>query len=85
MTWQVFVRAAAESDLENLSDGEQQTLVSEMFAWVHQGPPRQTPRNVLGVEMFDDQVGADLQVTYVIDANHERILVVRIRKARRSD
>lgn len=84
MTWQVFVRAAAESDFESLSGSEQQNLASEMFAWVEQGPPRQTPRDVLGVEMFDDQVRG-FRVTYVVDDEHERIVVVRIRKALHSD
>ena len=81
MTWQVFVRAAAESDLEKLSDGDRNTVTSEMFAWVEAGPPRSTPRDVLGVRMFDDQLLGGFRVTYVIDEEHERILVVRIRKA----
>lgn len=85
MTWQIFVRAAAESDLESLSDGDQQSLASEMFAWVEQGPPRQTARDVLGVTMFDDTVADAFRVTYVVDDEHERVFVVRIRKARRGD
>ncbi len=85
MTWQVFVRSAAESDLEKLSDAERRDLASEMFSWVDHGPPRRTPRNVLGVEMFDDHVPGGFRVTYVVDEEHERILVVRIRKALRRD
>ncbi len=37
MTWQVVVRAAAESDLERLGAIEQSTLASEMFTWVDDG------------------------------------------------
>jgi mRNA-degrading endonuclease RelE of RelBE toxin-antitoxin system len=85
VTWQIFVRAAAESDLESLTDGDQQTLATEMFSWVEQGPPRQTPRDVLGVPMFDDIVAGGVRVTYVVDDEHERIFVIRIRKALRSD
>ena len=85
MTWQVFVRATAESDLESLSVDDQQALASEMFAWVDNGPPRRTPRDVLGVGMFDDHVPGGFRVTYVVDDQHHRILVVRIRKALRSD
>jgi len=55
-----------------------------MFAWVEHGPPLQTPRDVLGVEMFDDHVRG-FRVTYVVDDEHERILIVRIRKALHSD
>ncbi len=53
-----------------------------MFAWVEDGPPRQTLRDVLGVEMFDDDVPAEFRITYVVDDANERILVVRIRKPR---
>lgn len=81
MTWQVFVRGAAESDLEKLSDAGQAALAAEMFTWVEQGPPRRTECDVLGVRMFDDDVLGGLGVTYVVDDEHERILVVRIRKA----
>jgi len=85
VTWQIFVRAAAESDLERLSAIEQSTLASEMFTWVDDGPPRQSPRDVLGVGMFDDDVPGGFRITYVVDEEHERILVVRIRKALRKD
>jgi mRNA-degrading endonuclease RelE of RelBE toxin-antitoxin system len=81
VTWQIFVRAAAESDLESLSGDDQQNLTSEIFAWVDHGPPRQTPRDVLGVTMFDDTVAGAFRVTYVVDSEHERVFVVRIRKA----
>jgi mRNA-degrading endonuclease RelE of RelBE toxin-antitoxin system len=81
VTWQVFVRAAAESDLEKLSDGDRNAVTSQMFAWVEVGPPRLTPRDVLGVGMFDDQLPGSFRVTYVVDEDHERILVVRIRKS----
>ncbi len=85
MTWQVFVRGAAESDLEKLSEAEKSTLVSDMFAWVEHGPPCETRRDVLGVEMFDDHLAAGFRITYVVDHEDERILVVRIRKASPSD
>lgn len=85
MTWQIFVRAAAESDLESLSAADQQTVASEMFAWVEQGPPRQTPRAVLGVPMFDDTVASGFRVTYVVDDEQSRVFVIRIRKALRRD
>lgn len=81
MTWQVFVRAAAESDLEKLSDGDRNAVTSQMFAWVEVGPPRLTPRDVMGVRMFDDQLTGGFRVTYVVDEDLERILVVRIRKS----
>ncbi|MDQ6727486.1 MAG: hypothetical protein M3066_15145 [Actinomycetota bacterium] len=81
MTWQVFVRAAAESDLEKLSEGDRDAVASEMFAWVEAGPPRSIPRDVMGVGMFDDKLRGGFRVTYVVDEDHERILVVRIRKS----
>jgi len=56
-----------------------------MFAWVEDGPPRQTARDVLGVEMFDDDVPAGFRITYVVDDAHDRILVIRIRKLRQSN
>ncbi|MDP9403503.1 MAG: hypothetical protein M3P85_09245 [Actinomycetota bacterium] len=58
MSWQVFVRAAAEADFEKLDEGDRQTLGSELFSWVASGPPRQTRRDLLGVEMFDDNTRA---------------------------
>ena len=51
-----------------------------MFEWVENGPPRQTQRDVLGVEMFDDRVPGGFRITYVLDEDIQRILVVRIRK-----
>lgn len=81
MTWQIFVRAAAESDLESLVESDQRTLASEMFAWVDQGPPRQTLRDVLGVAMFDDTVAGGFRVIYVVDDEHRRVFVVRIRRS----
>ena len=57
MTWQVFLRADAESDLDRLDDEEQRLLADEMFGWVADGPPRRTARDVLGVRMFDDDLG----------------------------
>ncbi len=80
MTWQIFVRAAAESDLESLSEDDQRTLASEMFAWVEQGPPRQVLRDVLGVAMFDDTIADGFRVTYVVDDEYGRVFVVRIRR-----
>ena len=80
MTWRIFVRSIAESDLESLSGDDQRTLASEMFAWVEQGPPRQTLRDVLGVAMFDDTVADGFRVTYVVDDEHRRVYVVRIRR-----
>jgi mRNA-degrading endonuclease RelE of RelBE toxin-antitoxin system len=80
VTWQVFVRAAAESDLDRLSPDEQNVVTSGMFEWVENGPPRQTPRDVIGVEMFDDRVPGGFRITYVVDEENERILIVRIRK-----
>ena len=35
----------------------------------------------MGVRMFDDQLTGSFRVTYVVDEDHERILVVRIRKS----
>ncbi len=81
MTWQVFVRGAAESELDKLSVADQGALAAEMFTWVEHGPPRRMERDVLGVRMFDDDVLGGFGVTYVVDEAHERILVVRIRKA----
>jgi mRNA-degrading endonuclease RelE of RelBE toxin-antitoxin system len=80
VTWQIFVRAAAESDLDRLSKDEQNFVTSRMFEWVENGRLRQEPRDVLGVEMFDDQVAGGFRITYVVDEENERILVVRIRK-----
>jgi mRNA-degrading endonuclease RelE of RelBE toxin-antitoxin system len=80
VTWQIFVRSVAESDLERLSEDDQQTLTSALFAWVEQGPPRQTLRSVLGVAMFDDTIADGFRVTYVVDDEHRRVLVVRIQK-----
>jgi mRNA-degrading endonuclease RelE of RelBE toxin-antitoxin system len=80
VTWQVFVRAAAESDLDRLTKDEQNVVTSAMFDWVENGPPRQTPRDVLGVEMFDDRVSGGFRITYVVEDLNERILVVRIRR-----
>ncbi len=56
-----------------------------MFAWVEHGPPRETPRNVLSVEMFDDHLAGGFRITYVVDQENERILVVRIRKESRNN
>lgn len=80
MTWQIFVRAAAESDLDKLGKDEQNFVTAMMFEWVENGPPRQTQRDVLGVEMFDDRVTGGFRITYVLDEDNQRILVVRIRK-----
>lgn len=80
MSWQVLVRAAAESDLDALAETERSAFVSEMFGWTTHGPPRQTSRNVLGVEMFDDRLSSGFRITYVIDDEEQRILVVRIRE-----
>jgi mRNA-degrading endonuclease RelE of RelBE toxin-antitoxin system len=81
VTWQVFVRGAAESDLEKLSEAEKSPLVSEMVrlgrAW---SSVRDAPR-CLGVEMFDDHLAGGFRIIYVVDHEDERILVVRIRKA----
>jgi hypothetical protein len=52
VSWQVFVRAAAEADFDKLDEGDRQTLASELFSWVASGPPRQNRRDVLGLEMF---------------------------------
>jgi len=52
-----------------------------MFDWAEQGPPRQTLRDVLGVAMFDDTVATAFRVTYVVDDEHRRVFVVRIRRA----
>lgn len=79
MTWRVFVRSAAEADLERLDAPDQQAVSEELFAWVEQDPPRQTPRDVLGVLMFDDVRGR-FRITYVIDDEQEHILLVRILK-----
>lgn len=79
MSWQLFVRAAAEADVENLEQAEREALVSELFSWVDSGPPRDTRRDVLGVEMFDDDTPSGFRVTYVVDDDNQRILVVRIR------
>ena len=78
MTWRVFVRGAAESDFERLDPTDQQALSAEQFAWVDQGPPRHTGRDVLGVEMFDDVVGGH-RVVYYVDDDEQSILVVAIR------
>ena len=80
MSWQVFVRATAEADLENLNEGDRQTLAFELFSWVESGPPQETRRDVLGVEMFDDSTPSGFRVTYVVDEDNERVLVVRSRK-----
>ncbi len=34
MSWQVFVRATAEADLEDLNEGDRQTRTFELFSWV---------------------------------------------------
>jgi mRNA-degrading endonuclease RelE of RelBE toxin-antitoxin system len=79
VTWQVFVRADVEDDLDRLDDAEQRLLAEDMFAWVADGPPRRTTRDVLGVRMFDDDLGERFRVTYVVDEDNRRIFVVRIR------
>ena len=80
MTWRVFVRASAEADFERLDPVDQQAVSEELFAWVEQGPPRQTRRDVLGVEMFDDVVGDRFRIVYYVDEEQQNILVVQIRK-----
>ncbi|MGH9269187.1 MAG: hypothetical protein ACRD0D_13565 [Acidimicrobiales bacterium] len=77
MTWRVFVRAAAEADFENLDPADQQAVSGELFAWTDQGPPRQTRRNVLGVEMFDDVVGGLYRIGYQVDEAQHNILSCR--------
>lgn len=78
MTWELFVRGAAEADLERLKKADQDALVAELFGWVESGPPRRTPREVFGVAMFDDTCVAGIRVTYVVDEERQRIMVVRI-------
>ena len=81
MTWRVFVRGAAEGDFEGLEPADQQALSEELFAWVGQGPPRLSRREVLGVEMFDDVVvRGRYRVVYYVDEAQQNILVVQIRK-----
>lgn len=82
MTWQVFLCADAESDLDRLDDEEQRLLADEMFGWVADGPFRLTARDVLGVRMFDDNLGERFRVTYVVEEDNRRILIVRIRRWR---
>jgi hypothetical protein len=38
-----------------------------MFDWVENCPPRHTPRDVLGVEMFDDRVPGGFRITYILE------------------
>ncbi len=83
MTWRVFVRAAAEADFENLDPIDQQAVSDELFAWTEKGPPRQTRRDVLGVEMFDDVVGGLYRIVYYVDEARQNVLLVQIRKRRR--
>lgn len=80
MTWRVFVRADAEADFEGLDEPDRQSLAEELFSWIGDGPPRLTPRDVLGVEMFDDVIRSVFRVTYVLDDALENVLVVRIRQ-----
>ena len=79
MTWELFVRGPAEADLERLEKPEQDALVAELFQWVEAGPPRRTPREVVGVAMFDDKLPSGIRVTYVVEARL-RILIIRIRQ-----
>jgi mRNA-degrading endonuclease RelE of RelBE toxin-antitoxin system len=81
VSWRVFIRAAAESDLEGLSEADQQAVTTEMFAWVDQGPPLQTRREVLGIEMFDDSLPGGFRITYVTDEQNGQIFVLRILKS----
>jgi mRNA-degrading endonuclease RelE of RelBE toxin-antitoxin system len=80
VTWRVFVRAAAEVDLEALDAADQLVLSEELFRWVSVGPPRKTPRQVFGVGMFDDDMAGAFRVTYVVDDGEQNILIIRIRK-----
>lgn len=80
MSWRVFVRAAAEVDLGALDAADQLALSEELFRWVNDGPPRQTPREVFAVAMFDDNVAGAFRVTYVVDEGEQNILIIRIRK-----
>ncbi len=73
MIWRVFVVAAAEADFENLDEADRLALSEELFAWVEGGPPRQTPRDVLGVTMYDDALSGGFRVTYVLDEAQQRI------------
>lgn len=80
MTWRVFLRSAAEADFERLDPSDQQAVSAELFAWVEQGPPRHTRRDVLGVEMFDQVVAERYRIVYYVDEGEENILLVKIRK-----
>jgi mRNA-degrading endonuclease RelE of RelBE toxin-antitoxin system len=80
VTWRVFVRGAAEADFERLDPNDQQVVSAELFTWIEQGPPRQTRRDVLGAEMFDDVVGGRYRIVYVVDEGQQSILVVTIRR-----
>jgi mRNA-degrading endonuclease RelE of RelBE toxin-antitoxin system len=80
VTWRVFVRGAAEADFERLDPSDQQVVSAELFTWVDQGPPRQTRRDVLGVEMFDDVVAGSYRIVYFVDEGQQSILVVTIRR-----
>ena len=74
------MRGPAEADLERLEKPEQDALVAELFQWVEAGPPRRTPREVVGVTMFDDKLPSGVRVTYVVDEARLRILIIRIRQ-----
>jgi len=80
VTWRVFVRADAEADFERLDEPDRQSLAEELFSWIGDGPPPLTPRDVLGVEMFDDMIRSVFRVTYVLDDVLENVLVIRIRR-----
>ena len=80
MSWHVFVRSAAEADLDALDPTDQLSVSEELFRWVNDGPPRETPRDVFGVGMFDDDMRAGFRVTYVVVEPQNNILIIRIRK-----
>jgi hypothetical protein len=80
----MVVPAAAESDLESLGEGDQQTLARRCSPGSSK-VLRARRHAILAVAMLDDTVAGSFRVTYVTADEHQRIFVVRIRKALRRD
>ncbi|MDQ6613728.1 MAG: hypothetical protein M3083_02965 [Actinomycetota bacterium] len=67
------------ADLEQLSPDDRSAIDDVLIAWLDTGPPRDRPRSLAGVTLFEHHLPhIALAITYFVDDHQQLVGVLRI-------
>ena len=76
MTWHVDLTERFLSDRIGLQADLSEAITDTIVSWIETGPPRQNPRDVAGITVYQEPVAGALLLGYMIDDARQRFLVL---------